>query len=154
MRILAQEEYGLRCILQLARHRGPAPLTIAAIAEAEGLSREYAGKLMQVLRRAGLVNSSRGPGGGYRLARPPSEISVWEVIDVLGGGLFPGDFCSCHPGQIKHCVHSTDCSIRALWSMIAGVVRDVLEDVALADLDRDEASMAHWLDTVPAAEGI
>ena len=115
MRILAQEEYGLRCILQLARHGGSEPLTVAEIAEAEGLSREYAGKLMQLLRRAGLVTSARGPGGGYLLARPSADISIWEVVEVLGGRLFPSDFCACHPGQAKQCVHASDCSIRALW---------------------------------------
>ncbi len=154
MRILAQEEYGLRCMLRLARHRGPESLTIAEIAADEGLSREYAGKLMQTLRRAGLVTSARGPGGGYRLARPASDISLWDVIDVLGGGLFPQDFCACHPGQAANCKHATDCSIRALWRMITGVVREVLEDVALAELERDEASMAQWLDTNIIAEGV
>ena len=152
MRILAQEEYGLRCILQLARQRGSEPLTIAAIAEAEGLSREYAGKLMQLLRRAGLVSSSRGPGGGYLLARPPSDISVWEVVEVLGGGLFPRDFCACHPGRADHCVHASDCSIRALWHTVGGVVRNVLEEVALSDMDRSETSMTLWLEN-PVAEG-
>ncbi len=152
MRILAQEEYGLRCILQLARHRGSEPLTIAGIAEAEGLSREYAGKLMQLLRRAGLVTSTRGPGGGYLLARPPADISIWDVVQVLGGGLFPRDFCACHPGQAKRCVHSSDCSIRALWHMVGGVVRNVLEDVALSDFARDETSMTLWLEN-SVAEG-
>ena len=152
MRILAQEEYGLRCILQLARHGGSEPLTVAEIAEAEGLSREYAGKLMQLLRRSGLVTSARGPGGGYLLARPSADISIWEVIEVLGGGLFPRDFCACHPGQAKHCVHASDCSIRALWHTIGGVVRNVLEEVALSDLDRDETPMTRWLEN-SVAEG-
>ncbi len=152
MRILAQEEYGLRCILQLARQRGSEPTTIAEIAEAEGLSREYAGKLMQLLRRAGLVTSARGPGGGYRLARPSADISIWEVVEVLDGGLFPRDFCACHAGQAKHCVHASDCSIRALWHMVGGVVRNVLEDVMLSDLDRDESSMTLLLEN-SVAEG-
>ncbi len=152
MRILAREEYGLRCILQLARHQGPEPLTIAWIAEAEGLSREYAGKLMQVLRRAGLVTSTRGPGGGYLLSRPPADISIWEVVEVLGGRLFPSDFCACHPGQAKQCVHASDCSIRALWHLVGGAVRNVLENVALSDLDRDEMSMTLCLEN-SVAEG-
>lgn len=141
-------------MLQLARHGGPEPLTIAEIADAEGLGNVYAGKLMQILRRAGLVTSARGPGGGYRLARPASDISLWEVIDVLGGGLYPDDFCTCHPGQVAKCTHATDCSIRALWRMIGGMVREVLEEIALADLERGEVSMNHWLDTNITAEGV
>ncbi len=154
MRILSQEEYGLRCLLQLARQRGSEPMSIYEIAKAERLSPEYAGKLMQLLRRAGLATSSRGPGGGYRLARPAEEISVWEAIEVLGGKLFPRDFCECHTGHAASCVHSTDCSIRALWLMITEMVRDALEEVALADLQQDEASMAKLLDILPLAEGL
>lgn len=145
MRLFCQEEYGLRCLLQAARHRGPDPLTLNQIARAEGLSIDYAGKLMQLLRRAGLVKSLRGPGGGYRLAQPAKKISVWDVLEALGGPIFPGDFCSCHPGQVRNCVHSKNCALRALWQALDDVLQSFLERVSLADLVRDERPMAHWL---------
>ena len=85
MQLLAQEEYGLRCLLQVAQQRGSDPLSIQAVAEAEGLSPEYAAKLMRALRQAGLVQSTRGAAGGYRLSRPPASITVWDVIQALGG---------------------------------------------------------------------
>lgn len=136
MQLTAQEEYGLRCLLQVARERGPDPATIPEIAAREGLSPEYAAKLLRALRQAELVVSTRGAGGGYRLARPASEISVWEVVQALGGSLFPAEFCETHPGQLHDCVHTTACSLRPVWSAVESAIRGVLENVKLADLAR------------------
>lgn len=152
MHLLAQEEYGLRCLLQVARHPGPAPLTIPEIAEAEGLSPEYTAKLMRALRQGELVTSTRGPGGGYRLARTPEEITAWEVVGVLGGSFFPQNFCEDHPGALRDCVHTTNCSVRALWRSVEGAVRDVLSRITLADLARGEHDFAVWVDE-PSASG-
>ena len=138
MQLLAQEEYGLRCLVQVARHRGSDPLTIPEIAEREGISPEYAAKLMRALRQTELVVSTRGAGGGYRLARPAHEITGWQVIQALGGSLFPAEFCDSHPGQLRDCVHSTGCSLRELWSSVEGAIRAVLEGVTVADLARDD----------------
>lgn len=153
MQLLAQEEYGLRCLLQVAAHAGVQPCTIPEIAQAEGLSAEYTGKLMRALRQGGLVQSTRGPGGGYRLVRPANEITPWDVIQALGGPFFKDDFCDTHPGQLRDCIHNTDCSVRVLWRSVEGAVRTVLESVSLADLTRNEASMAVWLDTPRHADG-
>jgi Rrf2 family protein len=141
VQLLAQEEYGLRCLLELARHPGPEPLTIHEIARAEGLSSDYAAKLMRELRRGGLVESTRGAAGGYRLARGSAEISVWDAIQVLGGGLFPDAFCACHPGQRRDCVHQRDCSIRAVWRLVDATVRRLLSGINLADLQRSETEL-------------
>jgi Rrf2 family protein len=149
MHILAQEEYGLRCLLQVARHTGPNPLTIPEIAEAEGLSPEYTAKLMRALRQSGLVTSTRGPGGGYRLAGDPREITAWDVIEAIGGTLFPDGFCDSHPGVRRDCVHTPDCSIRALWRAVEGSLREVLDRINLADLKRQEDAFAVWVDTPP-----
>ncbi len=138
MQLLAQEEYGLRCLLQVARHAGPDPLTIPEIAASEGLSPEYAAKLMRALRQAELVVSTRGAGGGYRLSRPAREITAWHVVQALGGSLFPREFCDSHPGQRHDCVHTSGCSIRGLWSAVEGAVRGVLEGVTVAELARVE----------------
>lgn len=134
MQLSAQEEYGLRCLLQVARERGPDPATIPEIAAREGLSPEYAAKLLRALRQADLVVSTRGAGGGYRLARPAHEITVWEVIQALGGSLFPAEFCESHPGQRPDCVHTTACSLRPVWSAVESAIRGVLVKVTLADL--------------------
>jgi Rrf2 family protein len=138
MQLSATEEYGLRCLLQVARERGPEPATIPEIAAREGLSPEYAAKLLRALRQADLVVSTRGAGGGYRLARPAREITVWEVVQALGGSIFPAEFCESHPGQRHDCVHTTACSLRPVWSAVESAIRGVLQGVTLADLARAE----------------
>ena len=72
MKLSSQEEYGLRCLLQLARHGDEASLTIAEMSQREGISSPNVAKIMRILRRAGLVASTRGKAGGYTLARPPT----------------------------------------------------------------------------------
>src|ERR1044071_8505936 len=83
MKVSAQEEYGLRCLVQLAHLREGESLTLAQIAKREGISVANAGQLMWILNKAGRVQSTRGPRGGYHLARPASEIRLSEVIKVL-----------------------------------------------------------------------
>ncbi len=153
MRISATEDYGLRCLLQVAFHEGPRPMNTPEIARREGLGPEHVGLLMQKLRLGGLVTSTRGAAGGYQLARPASEISVWEVITVVGGEFLPQEFCECHSGRLPDCVHLTDCSVRALWGMVEASLRKVLQAVTLADLQRDETSLATWLGS-PEASGV
>lgn len=141
MHLSSQEEYGLRCLVQVARSPGPAPLTIPQIAEAEGLSPEYAAKLMRLLRQNGFVSSTRGAAGGYRLTRPAAEVEVWEVLQALGGQVFSEEFCETHPGQRNACVHTTDCSIRPLWRAIEETLSRLLRAVSLADLCGQEGDI-------------
>ena len=125
-------------------------LTIHEIARAEGLSPDYVAKLLRELRRGGLVVSTRGASGGYRLARPASQITAWDAVQVLGGAIFPEDFCACHAGQEKLCVRGTDCALRALWRSVDLAVREVLKRITLEDLRRKETDMIQWLGTPPA----
>ena len=150
MQLLASEEYGLRCLLQVAEasdEAGGRPVSVGRVARAEGLSPEYTAKLLRQLRLAGILESVRGAEGGYLLARPVDEISVWSTLSALGGEFFDADFCSCHPGQGRRCVRSRDCSLRPLWHRLQATLRAALERVSIADLRRDEQAMAAWLDT-------
>ncbi len=146
MQLLASEEYGLRCLLQVAGSPNAQLVSISQIAEAEGLSPEYTAKLMRQLRLGELVTSVRGAEGGYRLARPAREITVWNALQVFGGDFFDQSFCSCFPGQRRSCVHSSDCSIRALWRALQAALRDTLASITLEDLRRNERSMEALLD--------
>lgn len=141
MQLLAQEEYGLRCLLELSRHPGDRPRTIHEIAKAEGLSADYAAKLMRELRRGGLVASTRGAAGGYRLTRPAQDITIWDAIEVLGGSLLPENFCECHTGQRAECVRAGNCSLRALWRYVDEAVRGVLAGVTLHDLENGAGTL-------------
>jgi Rrf2 family protein len=101
---------------------------------------------MRELRLGGLVDSVRGAEGGYHLARPAGDITVWSALQVLGGEFFPAHFCDCHPGQRASCVRTSDCSVRALWRAVKAALQATLEGITLADLGRDERAMATWLD--------
>jgi Rrf2 family protein len=138
MKISSQEEYGLRCLLRLARSEEGSPsLTIPEIAAAEGLSAAYVGKLLSVLRHGGLIESARGRAGGYRLAGAAGEISLGRVLRVLGEPLFeePG-YCERHKGTESdgHCVHLGSCNLRALWQTLEQWMRQALDRITLADL--------------------
>jgi Rrf2 family protein len=106
MKISAQEEYGLRCLLQLARAETLGDsLTLAQLARREGISTANAGKLMWILSKAGLVQSTRGIKGGYSLSRPASEIRLNQVIRVLEGE--PAEsHCKSYAGVLEACVHT------------------------------------------------
>ncbi|MEE2657157.1 MAG: Rrf2 family transcriptional regulator [Candidatus Latescibacterota bacterium] len=135
MKLSAQEEYGLRCLLQLARRGFGASVTIPEVADAEGVSPHNVAKYLGILRRAGFVDSERGQHGGYSLARPASEITLGEVTAALGGRLYDPSFCDHFSGQGDTCQHSSvECSIRGLWSQVQGAVDEVLGRTNLQDL--------------------
>ena len=132
MKFSAQEEYGLRCLLEIARAKDS--MTIPEIAKVEGLSQTHVAKLLMILRKDGFISSTRGQAGGYALARPASEINVGEVLACLGGKLYDDEFCSKHAGQMSICQHAVDCSVKSLWQVIQGAVDHVLMDLTLADM--------------------
>ena len=111
MKVSAQEEYGLRCLMQLAPLGAGEFLTLGQIAEREGLSQANAGKVLWLLNKAGLVTSIRGTKGGYMLARPAAEIRLSEIIKVLDEGEVDGH-CKTYPGVLDSCLHTGDCGIR------------------------------------------
>ena len=141
MKLSAQEEYGLRCLLRLGAQREGGSLTIPEISRAEGISPEYVAKLMRILRQGELVTSARGATGGYTLARPADRITVGEALTVLGGRLFESDFCERHAGAESLCTHSIDCSIRSLWQALQNAVDQVLTNTTLKDLLCSEPEM-------------
>ena len=144
MKLSSHDEYGLRCLIRLGQEGPSGRLTIPEISNSEGVSEAYVGKLLRILRLAGFVTAARGTGG-YSLARPASEIVLGDVMAVLGGRLFGGDFCGMHPGQMDDCVRSVDCSLRVLWRTVQAAVDDVLGKTTLQDLLRNEQQMITWI---------
>jgi Rrf2 family protein len=145
MKLSAQEEYGLRCLLHLARMPEGRFLTIAEIGKYEGLSVPNVAKLMRLLRIGGMVQSVRGQAGGYMLARPAAEVRVVDVLDLLGGSFFGEKFCERHAGQNEVCAHTVDCSLRMLWNTIHSVLRELLANTTLKDLLCSESQMGEFL---------
>ena len=153
MKISAQEEYGLRCLVQLARAeaRGKS-LTLGAIAQLEGLSVANAGKLMWILNKAGVVRSQRGANGGYSLARPASDIRLNEVIRVLDEDTVD-HFCKSHAGVLDACIHTSDCGIRPVIVGLHEIVQSALSEITLAQLIGTEANVDATLHQIEKLQG-
>jgi Rrf2 family protein len=131
MKFSAQEEYGLRVLLQLAR---TGSMTINEVSNREGITTTHAAKLLMILRKEGFVTSTRGHTGGYTLAKKPAEIFVGDLLSILGGKLYDDEFCNKHTGALDICTHAVDCSVRSLWQHIQKSVDAVLDKLTLADM--------------------
>ncbi len=143
MKLSTQEEYGLRCLLQLARAGEGASLTITDMSEREGISSPNVAKIMRILRRAGLVKSTRGKTGGYRLTRAAADVRALDVLAALGGRLFDDtSFCDRHAGVERHCLNTRDCSIRPVLRGLQQAVDLVLGELTLASLLPSEGEVA------------
>jgi Rrf2 family iron-sulfur cluster assembly transcriptional regulator len=140
MKISAQEEYGLRCLVQLANLPEGESLTLPQIAELEGISAANAGKLMWLLNKAGFVNSTRGTKGGYFLARPASEIYLNEIIKVLDHEVL-SSHCDSYTGVLDTCVHKGDCGIRPVIVGLHEIVESALSKITLASLVGNERAV-------------
>ena len=140
MKISAQEEYGLRCLVQLATIGAGDSLTLPQIATREGISTANAGKLMWLLNKAGFVHSTRGTKGGYQLARPASEIRLSEIIKVLDDEVI-STHCESYTGVLDSCVHKGDCGIRPVIVGLHEIVENALSQITLAQLVGDERSV-------------
>jgi Rrf2 family protein len=144
MKISAQEEYGLRCLVQLAQLGRDESLTLPQIAEREGISVANAGKLMWLLNKAGFVSATRGTKGGYQLARPAVEIKLSEVIKVLEDDEV-ATHCESYTGVLDSCVHKGNCGIRSVIVGLHEVVQNALSNITLQTLVGEESEVSETL---------
>ena len=134
MKITAQEEYGLRCLLQLSRTPHGQVVRVKEIAVKEGLSNAYVEKLLRLLSHSGLVHSVRGVKGGYVLNRPASSITLGEVVRALGTVQTTQHLCHQFTGNQRVCVHFSDCGIRSIWSGLTTYIQSFLDQTTLDSL--------------------
>jgi Rrf2 family transcriptional regulator, cysteine metabolism repressor len=127
-------EYGVRLMVELARHHGAGPVSLAEMAAHEALPRPYLEQLVISLREAALVNSTRGARGGYSLARDPDQIRMSEVIRALEGPIAPMVCASEEPSHAGLCERTGFCNVNLLWVKVRDAITDALDSVTLADL--------------------
>jgi len=137
MKITSTEEYGLRCLMLLARTEDRDPLTITDIAEREGLSLPHVGKIMGILKEAGLVDSVRGRSGGYVLKYPAGELNLSRVFRALDGRLLDLNYCHKVYRNSAPCVHIQGCSLQSFWESLTSRMDQFLGQVTVADLMGD-----------------
>ncbi|OGX14793.1 MAG: hypothetical protein A2166_05765 [Omnitrophica WOR_2 bacterium RBG_13_41_10] len=136
MKLSTKGRYGVRLMLELALCYGKGPVFLKDIAGRQEISEKYLWHLITPLKTAGLINSSRGAHGGYALAKPPSEINLKEIIDVLEGSL-----------SLVECVENTSvcrrvqfCVTRDIWQEITDKITQTLRAVTLKDMvDKQKA---------------
>lgn len=135
MRITQWGEYGLHCSLQIARREGEGAATVGAaeIADEQGIALEYAQQILQRLRRGSIIESVRGPHGGYKLSRPAKEISVGQVLTAAEGDTFEV-MCDTKPLQLERCQPGSGCNLRALWHELRDHVNQFMNARTLQDL--------------------
>ena len=127
-------EYGVRLMVQLGRHYGSGPASLAEIAAEEDLPRAYLEQLVTSLRDAGLVVSTRGARGGYELSRPPLDIGMGEILRALEGPIAPMFCASDDPEHAVTCDRSARCTVNVLWVRVRDAVTSAVDSMTLADL--------------------
>lgn len=146
MRISSIEEYGLRCLLTLAIQPKGIQLTIPEIAQREGLSEPYVGKLLWILKKGNLIKSARGRNGGFTIAKPASEITLLEAVTALGGPLIEQNHCNKYTGLLHQCVHYDGCSVRYVLGGLVAYIGEFLSKTTLSDIMKDhELNNKDWL---------
>lgn len=138
MNFSAKAEYGVRLMIELGRRESEQAVSLKAISEAEKLPLAYLEHVVAELKAAGLVESSRGAHGGYRLARPASAIDMGEVVQALEGPIAPMDCFGSEAARHVACSHEFDhghgCATKLLWTRVQGGVLKALQKTTLAEL--------------------
>jgi Rrf2 family cysteine metabolism transcriptional repressor len=130
MRLSTKGRYGVRALVDIALNSDGAPVLLKDIAKRQGISAQYLEHLVAPLIRAGILRSIRGAKGGIALAKPPEEIKLSRVIEVLEGSVAPVE-CVDNPAL---CVRSDECATRDVWSDIKAAIMGVLESLTVKDL--------------------
>jgi Rrf2 family protein len=140
LRLSTKSEYGVRAMLEIAKDYNNAPLTIKVISQRQNLSSAYLEQIMNTLRRAGLVESLKGPGGGYVLADKPDNISIGKILRALEG---PVALTSCLEPATDNCSQIEGCVARLLWQALGETIEKFLEKISLQDLSSEQFKLSH-----------
>jgi Rrf2 family transcriptional regulator, cysteine metabolism repressor len=136
MMFSTKAEYGVRVMAHLANSDDDGPISLATIADAEGLPLAYLEHLVQRLRKAQLIESRRGAHGGYTLARAPGDISMAEVVSALEGEIAPIECITADADGVLTCAREGNepCPTKLLWTRVQGSIVRTLTEMTLADL--------------------
>jgi Rrf2 family cysteine metabolism transcriptional repressor len=135
LRVSTKGEYGVRIMVDLARHYGERPRSLTDISHAEALPLAYLEQLIKLLRESEppLVTSTRGAHGGYKLTRPPEQIVMGEIVRVLEGPIAPM-ICATEGEMSQICNFLDSCRTKYLWARVRDAVAQALDSITLADL--------------------
>lgn len=129
MRLTTKGRYAVTAMIDIALNRQRGPVSVTEVAERQGISGAYLEQLFSKLKRAGLLASVRGPGGGYELARPLGEVTVADIIAAVGEGV---DATRCHGAA--DCHDGATCLTHDLWTALSSHIDGFLSSVTLESL--------------------
>jgi Rrf2 family iron-sulfur cluster assembly transcriptional regulator len=129
MRLTTKGRYAVTAMLDLALHYQDGPITLADISQRQGISLSYLEQLFSKLRKQGLVDSTRGPGGGYRLSREANDIAVADVITAVDEKV---ETTRC--GGLSNCQDDQQCLTHELWTELSGQIHQFLMGISLGQL--------------------
>ncbi len=130
MRITTKGRYALRAVSQLAAHYSDKPISIRELAEMENLSAEFLEQIFYKLRKAGIINSTRGPGGGFSLNHAPEDISVTQIFDAVGEGL---DMAPCAAENPEPC-EMNSCITHNIWVEASNHFKEYFSNISVKDI--------------------
>jgi Rrf2 family iron-sulfur cluster assembly transcriptional regulator len=131
MKLSTKGRYAVTAMADIALHSGGLPVALASITERQDISQDYLEQLFLKLRKSGLVESSRGPGGGYRLCRDPEDIRISEIVVAVDE---PLQVTRCVGDAIEGCTHGAKCLTHDLWSALGRQIYGFLAAVTLGDV--------------------
>jgi Rrf2 family iron-sulfur cluster assembly transcriptional regulator len=129
MKLTSKGRYAMTAMLDIAAHQDKGPIALAEISERQSISLSYLEQLFAKLKRCNLVESARGPGGGYRLARDASLISAREIILAVDERI---ESRKCEGRE--NCCDGERCLSHGLWEDLSGMIEEFLQGISLADL--------------------
>lgn len=133
MKITSSMEYATRLTVSLARVYGQNAVTADKLSALENVPTDYVNQLLLRLKRAGLVASHRGIGGGYALSRPPEDVTLGEVLRAVEGKIFE-DVCEKYASAQKDCRHQSACGISPVWQRLGKMIESYFDGITLARL--------------------
>jgi Rrf2 family cysteine metabolism transcriptional repressor len=137
MRVSAKGEYAILAILDLAKfYETDEVRTLEEISNDESIPHPFLVQILLELKRAGLVESKRGAGGGYRLARHPREISLGEVIRLIDGPLLPFKCTTPALESNSDCAHQGNCVMTSVWHNVRSAIENVIDHISFEELAR------------------
>jgi len=143
MKISTKGRYALRALLELSLWASDKPLMLSQIAQNQNIPEDYLVQIFGSLRRAGLVHSARGAGGGFTLARRPEEITLADILEATEG---PLELVRCAGEGVSHCGRQDVCVARTIWRRVNAEIRTVLDKITLREMSQMEAERTVWGD--------
>jgi Rrf2 family protein len=158
MKLSTKGKYGVRALFEITRNYGKGPITIKEISDRQKISFSYLEQILHRLGKAGIIESVRGPGGGYILGKKPAELTIGDVVRALEGPIALSH-CLEPGGAGSGCFQADDCVARMVWARIGAKIEEALDSITFDQLLRqyhgkDREHGAHRKKAAAAGKGV